>query len=438
MYILKDILAKDRSEWTEGELKFVKSQLSEEQLKQFGVSKDGEDDDKKDDETETEEQTDVEVDDEVASKIADAVAEKMLANSIEKDAPVKKAPAQVEVKETLEEDGKEVRFVKGLAALVKGDTIQLAKINKINGKMRTKAGYQNETTPADGGYLLPDADFERDVARLEEQYGAARQGGITVRRTAGNTLKVNKKGSGVTMYELNEAAAKTGTKMTFSQVEVTLRKFAAIAIVTDELEEDAAIDVYNELTRDFAREKARVEDTLVFTDATSGITEQSGVIVTSVGTNWSDLDGDDLLNAINSVPTEVGANGSFFMHRNAFNQVRKMKVNAESNHYLVQPDPNGRPSIFGRPVILTEVLNSNVAATNQTFAIYTDLGLVSRLVEKRGLVLDIGREGTVHDSAGNAFNLFEQDAKALRAVSRMNHKLVWPQGVALIGTGTVS
>lgn len=389
--------------------------------------------------TETEDNTEVEVDEAVTEKIADTVVEKLLASKIEKDTPKKKAPAAPQIKSELEEMGKEQRFVKGLAALVKGNTEQLSQINKINSGLRTKAGYQNEGTNADGGYLLPDADFERDVARLEEQYGAARQGGIAVRRTAGNTLKVNKKGTGVTMYELSEAAQKTGTKMTFSQVEVTLRKFAAIAIVTDELEEDAAVDIYNELTRDFAREKARVEDTLVFTDATSGIKEQTGCIVTSVGTAWNttNVTGDTFLDAINSVPSEISANGTFFMHRNAFNVVRKLKVNSEVNHYLVQPDANGTPTIHGRPVILTEVMPSGLG-NNETFAIYTDLSIVSRLIEKRGLVLDVGREGTVHGSDGSAFNLFEQDAKALRAVSRMNHKLVWPSGVALIGTGTVS
>lgn len=394
------------------------------------------DDQQEEQPTETEE---VEVDEAVTEKIAETVVEKLLSAKIEKDAPAKKAPAAPAIKSELEDMSKEARFIKGLSALVKGDSAQLSQINKINSALRTKAGYQNEGTNADGGYLLPDADFERDVARLEEQYGAARQGGITVRRTAGNTLKVNKKGTGVTMYELSEAAVKTGTKMTFSQVEVTLRKFAAIAIVTDELEEDAAVDIYNELTRDFAREKTRVEDTLVFTDATSGIKEQTGCIVTSVGSAWNttNVTGDTFLDAINSVPSEISANGTFFMHRNAFNVVRKLKVNSEVNHYLVQPNPNGTPTIHGRPVILTEVMPSGLG-NNETFAIYTDLSIVSRLIEKRGLVLDVGREGTVHGSDGVAFNLFEQDAKALRAVSRMNHKLVWPGGVALIGTGTVS
>lgn len=393
-------------------------------------------------ETDSDEETvSVDVDDEVSEKIASAVIEKLVNSQVAKDTPAKKAPApaaKVETKDPIESMSKEVRFAKQLSAALKNDQETLRKFNQ---HAIEKANYQNEGTDADGGYLVPDADFEAEVQRLEEEYGAARKGGIRVTRVNSNALKINKKADGFTFVETAEAGAKSGVKMEFAQVEVVLRKFAAILPWTDELEEDSAVDLFREFTTEFARAKARLEDELVFTDSTSGIVNQSGLIVTAIGGsawNTTNLDGDDLLNAINSVPSVIGANGAFFMHRNAFNVVRQLKVNAEANNYLVTPDVNGQMRIFGRPVIVTEVLPGTLTTNNETYAIYTDLSRVSRLIEKRGMQLDVLREATIADEGGSTINLARQDMKALRGVYRANHKLVWPGGVAVIGVGTVS
>ncbi|WP_438979906.1 phage major capsid protein [Polynucleobacter sp.] len=335
----------------------------------------------------------------------------------------------------LEEMTAQQRFGFGVKSLMAGDMSNLIKHNEFSINAQIKAGYQNETTNADGGYLVPDPDFIAEVTRLEEQYGVAVRN-ARLWDTNSDSVKMNKKATGVTMYETGEQVQKTGTKMTFGQDLVALRKFAAIASVTDELDEDAAVNIWNELTMDFAREKARIEDVLVFTDPTTGIINTSGVAAISVGNAITDMTFDHLNQAVYSVPTESMNGGKFYLNRKILGVVQRLKD--QNDNYIWLPGPNGSVTgtIWGYPYELVEVLHGTDTA-NDGFIVFGNLKY-STLIRKRGLQLTMGTEGTVHDSDGNAKNLFEQDMKALRAVTRMNNVVQIPAAFCVIGTGTVS
>lgn len=335
----------------------------------------------------------------------------------------------------IEEMSKEVRLVKGIQAMLRGDMSSVSKFNKF---ARAKAGYQNETTDADGAYLVPDPDFIAEVARLEEQYGVAARN-ARILNVRSDSVKMNKKSTGVTMYETGEGVAKTGTKMTFGQDTVVLRKFAGIASVTDELSEDAAVNIFDELAKDFARESARIEDVLVFTDSSSGIIRTSGTAAVTVGAAITSIDFDDLNTAVHSVPTDSMAGGKFYLHRTILGLIQRIKDS--QNNYIWQPGVNGTVdgTIWGFPYVLTEVLPSisHVGDANEPYIVFGNLQYTT-LIRKSGLQLATLKEATVHDSLGNAVNLAEQDMTGLRAVIRRANKVQFPEAFCLIGTGTVS
>src|SRR3989304_2121603 len=340
----------------------------------------------------------------------------------------------VEVKTDIEQMSKEVRFFKGLQALMRDDQPTLKRFNEY---AIEKAGYQNETTNADGGFLV-DRDFVAEVARLEDVYGVAARDARTV-TISSNSLVLNKKVGGVTMYETGELVAKTGTKMTFGQDTVNLRKFAGIAIVTDELNEDAAVNIFSELTQDFALESARLIDTLVFTDATSGILRTAGTGAVTIGAALADLDFDDINRAIYTVHGGALVGAKFYLHRTLLGLVQRIKD--QSDNYIWQPGVNGgvTGTIWGYPYELVEVLpDINVVGDeNEPFIVFGNLKF-STLIRKAGLNLTTLTEATVHDSGANAVNLAEQNAKALRAEFRANNLVQFPEAFVLIGTGTVS
>lgn len=374
------------------------------------------------------------------------------------------APAVVDSGDKYDKMSPALRTVKHLKAYVDGDRETLRELNEWSQKevktwedesLRQKAGYASEGIAADGSVLVPPADFVAEVARLEAEYGVARANGVKTRTVNSNAVTINKKtGGGLAFVETNEAAAKTGVKMAFAQQSVTLRKFAAIAPVTDELVEDAAVDIFNELTTDFSRAKAFRDDQLVFTDASTGIIEQSGLaLAQSVHASafTGNVTFDHILKAIWAVPNQVHSSGNakFYCHRGAISALQQIKDS--QGRYILVPNPSDGPgsmSLYGFPVVITEVLvgddtagigsnNPFIDQAGQTYVVFGDLSN-SLLIDKGGLDLTVLTEGTVTGSDSGSINLAQQDMKALRGVYRANNVVQFPYGFSTIGTGVVS
>lgn len=341
---------------------------------------------------------------------------------------------------------KEQRLVRSAMALVRGDRSTLREYNVEAIANLQKAGYNTTEVNEDGGYIVADPEFEAEIEKLAKEYGVAFTD-ADVRPISRNSIKTNKRGSNVTMYETGVGAKKKGTKLTISQILVELRKFAAIAIAVDELEEDAAIDFWNEVAQGFAEERARIADELVFTDdggalyntsgVGTGILETAGVHTIGVGSgNISDISWDDLMDAEAKVPSVSARNGKHYMHRTIWNIVRQGK-STDDGHYLL-PLNAGMQTPWGTPVVTVDVLPSSTeGGANSGYTVFGDLKRV-KLYVKRGLVLTQLKEATVSDEDENEVNLAEQDMTALRAVTRMVALVKFPEAFCVIGTGTVS
>lgn len=339
---------------------------------------------------------------------------------------------------------REQRLIRATMALVRGDKSTLREYNQHAIDSLTKAGYGTTDVDADGGYIVADPEFEAEIEKLAETYGVAFSD-ADVRPISRNSIKTNKRGSNVTMYETGVGVKKTGTKLTISQVLVELRKFAAIAVAVDELEEDAAIDFWNEVAQGFAEERARIADELVFTDdggntynasgTGTGIFETADVHTLSVGSAITDISWDDLMDAEAKVPSVAQRNGKHYLHRTVWNVVRQGKD--DNNGYLL-PLNAGMQTPWGTPVVTVDVLPSTAeGGSNHPYGVFGDLKRV-KLYVKKGLVLDQLKEATVSDADGNEVNLAEQDMTALRAVTRMVALVKFPEAFCVIGTGTVS
>jgi HK97 family phage major capsid protein len=337
------------------------------------------------------------------------------------------------------------RLMRSAIALSKGDNSTLKSLNEFAMNAREKAGYANSDVNADGKYIVADPEFEAEVEKLANQYGVAFTE-ADVRNINSNSVKTNKRGSNVTMYETGQGAKKKGTKLTISQILVELRKFAAIAVATDELVEDSAIDFWAEVSAGFAEERARIADELVFTDdggalynstgIGTGILETAGVATETVGSAITSITWDDLLNAEAKVPTVAAKNGKHYMHRTVWNVLRQSKAST-SGEYMV-PLTMGMQTPWGTPVVLVDVLPSvTEGGANNGYTVFGDLKRV-KLYVKRGLVLTELKEGTVTDADEGEVNLAEQDMSALRAVTRMVALVKFPEAFCVIGTGTVS
>lgn len=403
-------------------------------------------------------------DKDIEEKIADAMKAQKVedtpkAKSFIVDSDANKTAGSFSTNKAIQEfEGarKEVRMMRQAKALVKGQNSTLKHMNdyalekigeyendldrisaekNVTGRYISKASYANETTDSEGGYLIPDPEFLIAIERYENQFGVA-FANCTVRTTDRTTVKSNKGTGNVTMYELSEAAAKTQTKPAYDQVETTLRKFAAIAVASDEFIDDQAASFWQDVTSGFARERARLTDTVVFTEDDAdptkrGILNTSGVITETVGSAATSITWDDLLDSEAALLPEGKLNAKYVMHRSLWNQLIKSKGSANDHYYWMPSQTTSTP--WGTPVIQSELFrNVTAGENNQPYALYGDLSKIQLWI-KGGLTLTYGTEGTI-----GSLNLFEQDLTALRAVTRFAKLTPFPERFVVLGTGTVS
>jgi len=362
---------------------------------------------------------------------------------------VKKEVGESEVKKVadteLEKESKEMRFAKGLIAVKNHDFVTLSKYNSYATKLWSeKANYQNVTTTADGGALVPEPEFIAEVERLTDEYGTAARL-ATVRRTNRDSVSLLKGTNEVSFTATNEATAVNAQKLTYGVTTATLKKYVATLVMTSEIVEDSAIDIFQDAANEVARARAKLFDQLVFTDATYGLLSAAvsdEYKTLSVGSTIADLSADDLMNGIYKVVSSARRNGRFFMHPTVWNQLRQSKTgdgsNSAANYLFGGPGTGVTPSIDGYPVELVDVLpDTGDITANEPFAVFGDLSRIQIHVG-RALELKTFDAGVVKDAGGSDINLITQDAFALRATMRVVPQTRFQGAFVIFGTGTVS
>lgn len=341
---------------------------------------------------------------------------------------------------------KEMRFAQAVRAMKSGDASKVLEYNSFSVKeWSEKANYQNVTTTADGGALVPDPEFMAEVERLTNDYGVVARL-ADIRSTDRDSVTMLKGTNEISFTATSEATAQNAQKLTFSAETVTLQKYIATLVMTSEILEDSAIDIFQDATNEIARARAKLFDQLVFTDSTYGfLAADSGDTykTRSVGAALTNLDFDDLLPAQYDVVGSARRNGRFFMHPTVWNHLRTRRIDnggGAGTGVYIAGDPIGTitPTIDGIPVELVDVLpDTGDITSNETFAVFGDLSRIKMHV-KRILETKVFDAGVVKDAGGSDINLITQDAWAMRATMRVVPQTRFQGAFVLLGTGTVS
>lgn len=339
---------------------------------------------------------------------------------------------------------KEQRFARGLLAFKNNDAQGIAEYNGYVDKAWqavNKSDYQNVTTTADGGALVPDPEFVAEVERLTADYGVASRL-ADVRQTDRDSVTLLAGTNEISFTRTGEATAQNAQKLTYSATTVALDKYIATLVFTSEVIEDAAINLWNDAATEIARARAKLFDQLVFTDSTYGLlyAPDAGEAykTLSVGSAITDFSGDDAMDAKYKVVSSVRRQGRYFMHPTVWNMLRQTKE-ATTGGYLFGPVGEGvNPTIDGVAVELVDILPEKGDITaNEPFALFGDLSRV-KIHVKRLLETKIFDSGVVKDAGGADINLITQDSWAIRATLRCVPQTRFPGAFVIIGTGTVS
>lgn len=379
-----------------------------------------------------------------ADQIADAIAAK--SEKVEKKDIHESddKPSDKRLKTGFDSLPKEVRFAKAVRAHVNGDSQVMGEYNAYAAKAWSevnKANYQNVTTAADGGALVPDPEFVAEIERLTDEYGVAARL-ATVRRTDRDSVTLASGTNEISFTRTSEATAVNAQKLTYANATAALDKYIATLVMTSELVEDAAIDIFQDASNEIARARAKLFDQLVFTDATYGLlyAPDAGEAfkTVSVGSAITDFDADDAMDAQYKVVSSVRRNGRFFMHPTVWNEIRQTKEATTGGYLFGAPGQGVSPTIDGYPVELVDIMPAVGDITaNEPFAVFGDLSRVMIHV-KRLLETKVFDSGVVKDAGGSDINLITQDSWAMRATLRCVPQTRFPGAFVVIGTGTVS
>ena len=221
-------------------------------------------------------------------------------------------------------------------------------------------------------------------------------------------LKIPKLGSRPQVRWTSENSVKSTTTADFGQKTLVAYKLASILYASEELVEDSTIDVVKMVIDLFAEAIAEEEDRVIV--AGTGTGQPTGLencTLTEVTTSGN-LDFDDIINLIYSLPSKYRRNAKFLVNNTNIRELRKIKDS--SNRYIWQDAiaPGQPDTIHGYPVI-------EIANVPESTIYFGDF--------KRGYWLGDRRRLTVKvsDVAGNAW---ERDQVGIRVVSRIGGNCV--------------
>jgi HK97 family phage major capsid protein len=283
-----------------------------------------------------------------------------------------------------------------------------------------------ESNNALGGYLVPE-EFAGEIINLVEQYGVFRANARVVSMSS-DTRVQPKRSAGITAYFIGEGSSITASDNTFDNVRLTAKKLAVYTRLSNELNEDAAVDLGAWVAQECARAFAQKEDECGFVgDGTStyggivGATEAlkaiSGTVTQikglQVGTGnlYSELVLADFNGVVGRLPQFADtANAAWYVSRTVYHNVMRKLADAASGNTneTLAMGINREPIFMGYPVRIAQAMPS-VEANSQVCALLGDLSQGALFGDRRGIGVSISE----HDA-------FQADELALRAVSRFD------------------
>ncbi|MGE4572516.1 MAG: phage major capsid protein [Candidatus Izemoplasmatales bacterium] len=219
-----------------------------------------------------------------------------------------------------------------------------------------------EGVPADGGYTVPE-QFVPELIRLIEEYGYIRRFATRIPMNT-NSLTMPSLTTGVTVNWVDEANAIPETQPTFSQVNLTNKKLAALVPISTELLDDSSLTMANLILQLIAEGLGNEEDRVGFVgntaqgDPFNGILNLPGatsIVMPTGSTSFTDINPDLLLDMTDAVPRSARRNASFFINREVLNVIRKLK-NANDDYIVQRPTGTNFTTIWGYPVIDLDVM----------------------------------------------------------------------------------
>jgi HK97 family phage major capsid protein len=276
-----------------------------------------------------------------------------------------------------------------------------------------------------GGFLVPD-EFETELISLREQFGVFRRE-ARVRPMSSDTLRVPRRSATLSASFVGEATAGTESTQTFESVLLVAKKAMVLTTVSNELNEDAFVNLADDVAGEIAYAFAKKEDECGFigtgTSTYGGIQGVVDIIEngttavqyydSALSSSFADLSLDNIGAFMGLLPAYADTpNAKFYMHKAVWHGAFEAALTSAGGTSAreIKDGYAGQPTLFGYPVVFTQVMRSSYTA-NKIVALFGDLTLAASFGDRRQTTIQI---------SDSALNAFEQDELAIRGTERFD------------------
>lgn len=340
--------------------------------------------------------------DSVESKLNDyvksgAAAHKAAAEGVEK--------LQSEILEMRKQNQEIAQMASKISASSKGEREVFSTFGKgIVDGFRNKAA---STTTTAGGYLVDD-ESDHTIRSVQNTYGLVRRiwgdqiipmvtDTLTVPTDTFEVSGVSGTGNVPTPASTSENSAITeSADAVLGQITLTCTKYATLNYISNELLQDSFVSFIGAyLIPKIARQMSKIEDTVVFTTATTGLFNSSNMqrlVMDGGNTAFVDMTVDDLINMEDEVASDALMDAMYLGHRSVINIVKKLK--GTDGQYIWNPAAGPEPAtINGYSVMKGDILPARSATAISTgFIAFGDPAKAAVVGERMGRSIKVSEE----------------------------------------------
>ena len=249
-----------------------------------------------------------------------------------------------------------------------------------------------------GGFAVPDP-LAATIIELVEEWGVFRRNARNVTMTS-DTLDIPKLDASLQVKYPAEGDAIVASDLTLGQVNLLAKKYAQLAIMSTELNEDAVISMTDLLARDMARNYAHAEDLNSFLGDGSatygGITGvqnalNAGAILTG-GSTFGALTKDIFEQAAGKIKQYAGITPKWYISRYGYYNSMIPILTDLGGTDMRHVEGGGDMMFLGYPVEFTQVLVGETGTTGDMACVFGDLDLGAYLGTRRQVSIRVLNE----------------------------------------------
>ena len=277
-----------------------------------------------------------------------------------------------------------------------------------------------------GGFLVPE-EFENELISLREEFGVFRKN-ARVRPMGSDTLRVPRRSATLSANFVGEATIGTESTMTFESILLVAKKAMVLTTVSNELNEDAFVNLADDVAGEIAYALAKKEDECGFVG--DGSSTYGGILgaanTLAAGTEnvqFVDHSGTEITGVTQATVSAFMAllpqyadtpNAKFYMHKSTWHAgMADLQADAGGNSGRDLSTGFGQPSFLGYPVVFTQAMAncSQTQTADVVGVLFGDLSLAASFGDRRQTEIQI---------SDSALNAFEQDELAIRGTERFD------------------